>query len=588
MEKTAVILIGGNYEINDKLCPQLALSWENNFTLLGFQIDSRLKLLNENYEKCFKKVHEIGRKWARYRLSLKGRITIAKTFLLPQFTYVASVMDPSPNTYEVINKMLRSFVNTGSTIPLGKGNWINQDILYAPKSEGGFNFIDARSFFLSLKISWIKRYATDRLDDHWADIIDRELKISRGRRRQILTWGTEALTCMISKNFPCIETFFKAWTDFKTSFHFRPAKTHNNLLHSPIFFNPWILRNPTTKDLANYGDKKTEKEYLKPEQFGLSNDDCRHKKVIDLLDENGIKSIQELKDDPNLAKLNWFSLFRLETSIREFSSRNDLSLRSTGVTLPSVRTGKTPVDHASQSSEGVTTPSLTTGKTPLDYVSCISEAFQRITKGSSYYRRILLLHKPKGTTTYKAKMEKRLGTTLKQSYVTRITTMLNSGMIPTGNSDILHRFLLGKTRPGDEIRNWKNQSWDGYCKQCCKVIETTAHIFECEKTRAYLDALSINTGIHRIYNLKSLLGDYYCWSDHKKRSQIQAQFAAASFVIAEIMKGRLTGDRLSWRRTKFKLVAYVSNLLGSNNVRFNVLGEGMKEMLNIAGTILTS
>ena len=62
-----------------------------------------------------------------------------------------------------------------------------------------------------------------------------------------------------------------------------------------------------------------------------------------------------------------------------------------------------------------------------------------------------------------------------------------------------------------------------------------------------------------------------------------AQFAAASFVIAEIMKGRLTGDKLSWRRTKFKLVAYMSNLLGSNNVKCNVLGEGMKEMLGIAG-----
>ena len=54
------------------------------------------------------------------------------------------------------------------------------------------------------------------------------------------------------------------------------------------------------------------------------------------------------------------------------------------------------------------------------------------------------------------------------------------------------------------------------------------------------------------------------------------------------MKGRLTGDRLSWRRTKFKLVAYVSNLLGSNNVRFNLLGEGMKEVLNIAGPYLTN
>ena len=83
MEKTAEIPIVGNYDINDKLCPELELSWEDKFTLLGFQIDSRLKLLKENYEKCFKKVHEIGRRWARYRLLLKGCITIAKTFLLP-------------------------------------------------------------------------------------------------------------------------------------------------------------------------------------------------------------------------------------------------------------------------------------------------------------------------------------------------------------------------------------------------------------------------------------------------------------------------------------------------------------------------
>ena len=128
--------------------------------------------------------------------------------------------------------------------------------MYAPKSEGGFNFIDASSFFRSLKVSWIKRYATDGLDNHWADIIDRELEISKGRRMQILTWGTEALTCMINNKFPYIEGFFKAWVDFKTSYHFRPAKTHSYLLHSPVFFNPGILRNPIVKDLSEYGDKK--------------------------------------------------------------------------------------------------------------------------------------------------------------------------------------------------------------------------------------------------------------------------------------------------------------------------------------------
>ena len=76
--------------------------------------------------------------------------------------------------------------------------------------------------------------------------------------------------------------------------------------------------------------------------------------------------------------------------------------------------------------------------------------------------------------------------------------MLNLGMIPTRDSDIIHRFLPGKTRPDENIWNWENQSRDGFCKQCCNVIETTAHIFECEKTRTYLDMLNLNTGIQRI------------------------------------------------------------------------------------------
>ena len=116
-----------------------------------------MQRLDANYKKCYQKIHEISRKWTRYRLSLKGRITIAKVFLLPQFVYIASVLDPDDKTYEQINRYIRTFVNTGSTLASGTRNWIHQDILYGPKSEGGFNFIDARYFFKSVKISWIKR-----------------------------------------------------------------------------------------------------------------------------------------------------------------------------------------------------------------------------------------------------------------------------------------------------------------------------------------------------------------------------------------------------------------------------------------------
>ena len=261
---------------------------------------------------------------------------------MPQFIYVASVLYHSDSNNETINKMILSFVNTGSTLTPGKGNWIHQDILYGSKSEGGLNFIDARNIFMSLKISWIKRYAMH--------IIDRELKLTKRIRAQILTWGPEDLTCMKSNNFPCIEGFFKAWLDFKTSFLLRPTDMHNNLLHSPIFFNPCILQNLSVKDFAEYGKKKP------------------------------------------------------ETTLKKLSRNPGLRLTSNGVILPSDKMGRT----------------------PLDYVSCPSDSFKRINRGSNHCRKMLLLYKLRGTTTYKTKIEKRLGVTVKQSYVNRIMAMLNS------------------------------------------------------------------------------------------------------------------------------------------------------------------
>ena len=91
----------------------------------------------------------------------------------------------------------------------------------------------------------------------------------------------------------------------------------------------------------------------------------------------------------------------------------------------------------------------------------------------------------------------------------------------------------------------------------------------------------MNIGAQRVYGLKSLLGDHYLWSDFKKRNIILAQFTVSSFFIAQIIRGQLHGDKLSWPRTCFKLIAYIKNLLDSNNVKFNLLGEELKQMLII-------
>ena len=121
-------------------------------------------------------------------------------------------------------------------------------------------------------------------------------------------------------------------------------------------------------------------------------------------------------------------------------------------------------------SKGVVTPIDKSGKTPLDYIDNVADAFKRIKKGSSYYRRILVQKKPMGKMSFMMKMEKRLDMTLRQRYVCRVAEMMNKGMIPTNNSDILHRLILGKTKSGEFIKDWRNQNWDGICRQCGTVL----------------------------------------------------------------------------------------------------------------------
>ena len=58
-----------------------------------------------------------------------------------------------------------------------------------------------------------------------------------------------------------------------------------------------------------------------------------------------------------------------------------------------------------------------------------------------------------------------------------------------------------------------------------------------------------------------------------------AQFAISSIIIAEISVGRLTGDKLNWRRSKFKILAYISHLNRSDNDRYSSLGDEIRRLI---------
>ena len=97
-----------------------------------------------------------------------GRMTVAKALLLSQYTYIATVLDLSMKEIEYIQSILDNFILYNSFLNHGHKSryWINQDILYGNKNLGGLNAIRVSDFILSLKTSWMHRYAVAKVNDH--------------------------------------------------------------------------------------------------------------------------------------------------------------------------------------------------------------------------------------------------------------------------------------------------------------------------------------------------------------------------------------------------------------------------------------
>jgi hypothetical protein len=95
MEKSFVMRIGnltGNIsnEISD-----LGLTFTNKLKLLGFTLANYGDIAVANYETVSQKIDELIRFWERFFLSLPGKITIYKTFLLSQINYFETIMAPN-------------------------------------------------------------------------------------------------------------------------------------------------------------------------------------------------------------------------------------------------------------------------------------------------------------------------------------------------------------------------------------------------------------------------------------------------------------------------------------------------------------
>jgi hypothetical protein len=77
-------------------------------------------------------------------------------------------------------------------IQVDKKNWINTDLMYTPTKHGGLGMVRLSHFTEAIRVSWIRRYAIECTDDHWADIIDHKLNLNINTRNEILNVSTQS------------------------------------------------------------------------------------------------------------------------------------------------------------------------------------------------------------------------------------------------------------------------------------------------------------------------------------------------------------------------------------------------------------
>jgi hypothetical protein len=182
-----------------------------------------------NFEIVVEKLKKMRRYWSRFNLSLPGRISVAKTFMLQQINHIGCTLMPDETLLNRIQDIIDSYCVSSLQVA--------NDRLYLDPQNGGLGLFSIKEFLISQQVNWIKRTGISTWDN-W------RVKICNA------TFGN---CFMLSENSfnknlnPVLFSLSCSWSHFLSRFY----RLDNNYKESYIFNNPLITRSSTDKKLLD-------------------------------------------------------------------------------------------------------------------------------------------------------------------------------------------------------------------------------------------------------------------------------------------------------------------------------------------------
>ena len=118
----------------------------DSIEVLGVHIDRKLVILDVNWEIFLRKMINQSNYWKLFRLSISGRVMIAKTYMISQATYLMGALPVNDKILDRMNQVIIEFVN-------GREQKIAQERWYKTRKMGGYGITDMKIMNLCLKAS---------------------------------------------------------------------------------------------------------------------------------------------------------------------------------------------------------------------------------------------------------------------------------------------------------------------------------------------------------------------------------------------------------------------------------------------------
>ena len=204
-KKTKAMWIGANKGSSAK---PLHLDWVTGVKNLGIYFScQREEVTVHNFEERLNQIQKTINLWSMRGLSLFGKVTIIKTFLIPKLLYVSSIIE---TPYDILRRMERMIYKF-----LWKGpDKVTRNSVINKLEQGGLNLTDIETQIKALRLSWIPRILDER-KGAWKSYFNFQLKNHGGVFLLSCNYDVKDLNLNLTGFYAELLIW---WADFRMSF----------------------------------------------------------------------------------------------------------------------------------------------------------------------------------------------------------------------------------------------------------------------------------------------------------------------------------------------------------------------------------